>query len=77
MRSTFKFSDGVTRESKTRFAPALNSVAPAYDELTAHHGETLSSITTRAYGPDGNTLENQRRIMNANPRLVGQINVPR
>jgi len=73
MRSSFRFSNGVQRETKTRFGTGSAAVRRS-NTLTANDGESLGSITLRAYG--ANTPELRNRIVNANASLSGEIVVP-
>lgn len=70
----FRFSDGSVREGKTRFR--TGAAAPRHaDVITANTGESLGSITERAYGI--NTPGNRAKIVGANATLDGEIIVPR
>lgn len=76
MSRDIRFVDhGNIREGKTRFGGTSSVAAPMYDTLEAYPGESLASITTRAYG--SNTPRNRARITSANATLEGTINVPR
>jgi len=68
-----KFSDGAKRESKTRYRSS--GAMPNAGSLQANIGETLASITLRAYG--ANTPDNRRKIREANASLTGIIRVPK
>lgn len=74
-RSNILFDSGDKREGKTRVRGAKDD-APRYDTLDAYPGESLASITTRAYG--ANTERNREKIRQANNAdLRGTIRVPR
>lgn len=73
MRSSFRFSNGVQRETKTRFGTGSAAIRRA-KVITANEGESLGSITLRAYG--ANTPELRNKIVNANASLNGEIIVP-
>lgn len=64
---------GMKREGKTRFRSS--GTTPKADTLDVYPGETLGEITLRAYG--ANTQNNRDKLMRANAKLEGQINVPR
>lgn len=72
--SSLKFSDGVAREGKTRYATGSGAVRRS-DVVAANPGESLASITQRAYG--ANSAENRAKIVGANATLSGDIVVPR
>lgn len=65
-------SDGEVREGKTRYH--TYGAAPKSRTIEAYPGESLASITERAYGT--NTSVNRQKIRKANGTLDGSINVP-
>jgi hypothetical protein len=73
MKANIRLSNGSIREAKTRYR--TSGTQPKYDTLKAEPGETLGSITERAYGSNNPT--NRQKIMNANASLTGEIRVPR
>jgi len=73
VRSAVYLDNGGTREPKTRYR--TGGVAPRADSIETFPGDTLATITKRAYG--ANTQENRERIRNANANLEGTIRVPR
>jgi len=72
-RTTLYFDGGAEREPKTRYRQ--RGATRAATTMNAFPGDTLASITERAYG--ANTPELRARIMRANATLTGEINVPR
>lgn len=69
-------NSGAEREPHTGIqSTPTGAVVPRADTIIAHHGETLHSIVTRAYGV--NTRTNRERINAANATLTGEIRVPR
>lgn len=64
---------GIKREGKTRYR--TSGAAPAADRLDVYPGETLAEIAVRAYG--ANTPNNRDKLIRANAKLEGRINVPR
>jgi hypothetical protein len=72
-RSTIYLDTGKVREGKTRYR--TSGAVPRADYIEIYPGDTLATITTRAYG--ANTPENRERIRGANASLEGLIRVPR
>jgi hypothetical protein len=64
----------VTRDSRTGYQSGQGA-QPRADVLSVNDGETLGSITERAYG--ANTPELRDRITRANGNLSGEIIAPR
>ena len=74
MHANIRLNNGVFREGKTRFGTGAAAL-PKADSMLVNEGETLGSITARAYG--ANTAENRRKIQSANGSLTGTIRIPR
>jgi hypothetical protein len=74
MHSIIYMSNGNVQEGKTRYRSGTGAI-PRADEVTATPGESIASITERAYG--ANTPGNRQKINNANSNLDGQIRIPR
>lgn len=64
---------GHTPEPRTSLT--TRGATPRYDKIEALPGESLASLTYRAYG-ENNSVKRQK-IVNANATLDGVINVPR
>lgn len=73
MRSSIFVDDGSIREGKTRVR--TSGVTPRSDTLEVYPGENVDSIVRRAYGT--NTEAYRDKLIAANNKLEGKINVPR
>ena len=58
-----------------RTSLTTSGAVPRHDTIEALPGESLASITQRAYGE--NSSVKRQKIVNANGNLNGVINVPR
>jgi hypothetical protein len=71
-KSIINLRHGFERDPKTRHHEY--GAQPNARQLLAMPGETLGSITLRAYG--ANTANYRQKILSANASLNGAINVP-
>lgn len=66
---------GDFRDPKMVVSPTSHAAPPKADEIVTGIGDTLASITQRAYGHNGRAA--QERILAANGNLSGTVRAPR
>lgn len=66
---------GAFRDPQMTIHRVSSAAVPKADNVIAGDGDTLASITQRAYG--ANTPELQERIKRANGSLTGSVRAPR